>query len=230
MDAVRHRSPVRILVLVLVVGAILGGAPATQLAALQFAGTPETENPEPCIEVVNEIGARRWMGEPGADANASSQQLEEIANTYPHQVSGTSFCSDYSGVEIFILAEGAEARAAAEAAAIESRVPVYIRTAEYSLTELRAEQNVFETTIPNTIWSDRTRGCTATGSVLSSTRVAGLPRRTSCSLPMTSTVRHLWRFHCGPSSGQKSHRPSGEVISRHTKVESNSTCRPAGAR
>lgn len=130
----------RILVLVLVVGAILGGAPATQLAALQFAGTPETENPEPCIEVVNEIGARRWMGEPGADANASSQQLEEIANTYPHQVSGTSFCSDYSGVEIFILAEGAEARAAAEAAAIESRVPVYIRTAEYSLTELRAEQ------------------------------------------------------------------------------------------
>lgn len=84
-------------------------------------------------------GNRRWTGAPTPEASVVADTLQSLADEHPDEVSGVAFCSDYSGVEIFVKGEAAGFRQAVQEVAGDAPdVQVYTPTVRYSLTDLLA--------------------------------------------------------------------------------------------
>lgn len=96
---------------------------------------------QPCANVVDAKGNRTWQGEPTPELEEVGNDLQDIADTHPEAISGVSFCSDFSGVEIYV--KGGDRRVDARISRVTKRNPtvlVHRRTAENSLNDLLVAQ------------------------------------------------------------------------------------------
>lgn len=93
-----------------------------------------------CQDLSDGMAGRRWVGEPTPALAATADELQGEANDFPGSLSGVAFCSDYSGVEVFVKEAGPaldkvnDIRARAAGAAT-----VHVRSVTHSLEDLLAE-------------------------------------------------------------------------------------------
>ncbi len=95
-----------------------------------------------CLSQVDSNGSRIWLGQASPLEDRVANELMDIANSYPAQISGVAFCSDFHGVEIFLLKQASGAPFLKIKSVIDAKhgIPIFVRRVNYSLTDLLFEQ------------------------------------------------------------------------------------------